>query len=104
MKNSFLCILLSICFLSTNAQDIKNTEKIPSSYDRSAITLFFLDFPGENHSGEIKNKIDQISFSEKYYNNNFSNLTIPAPFNRGQLNENLVGQIMQYLQNKKNSQ
>ena len=66
MKNSFLCILLSICFLSTNAQDIKNTEKIPSSYDRSAITLFFLDFPGENHSGEIKNKIDQISFSEKY--------------------------------------
>ena len=101
MKNFLLLIFVSTCFLRTNAQDIKSAEKIPSSYDRSAITLFFLDIPGVNHSEQIKNKIYQLSFSEKYYNNNFSNLSIQAPYSLANANSNHITFITKYLQEKK---
>jgi len=99
MKNFLFLVFVSTCFLRTNAQNIKNAGKIPSTYNRSAITLFFLDIPGVNHSEQIKNKIHQLSFSEKYYNNNFSNLSIRAPYSLA--NANHITFITKYLQEKK---
>lgn len=55
--------------------------KIPSTYDRSSLTLFYLKFP-ENHADELADVFPKIKFTDKFNNNNLSELIIEAPFNR----------------------
>ncbi|MGE0077697.1 MAG: hypothetical protein AB7S48_07555 [Bacteroidales bacterium] len=79
------CFFLSVLlfgFYSSVAQDVASLNKIPSNYDRSSVTLFYINFASEDHSSEIQSKVDKISFSDKYYNNNLDYVTIPASFDR----------------------
>lgn len=101
MKTKLQVILL--CFLTLNlyAQDAAKDKKVPSTYDRSSITFLFLEFPTDNHSAEIKEKIDKIMFADKFYNNNVEALSIQAPFNRGDAAVNKTERIRQAIVDKK---
>ena len=102
MYKTFLCILISIWALELSAQEAKQqTQKIPSTYDRSSITFLLLDFPSDNHSSEIKGKVDQIAFADKFYNNNVNYLTLESPFIRGDLRGKKEEQIRQSIDAKK---
>lgn len=98
MKKYFL-LLAAFAFpgIAILAQDIEKGKKIPSTYDRSSITVFFMKFPGENHSSEVEAKIDKVTFTDKYYNNNLSNLVIQAPFSRGDVSVKAEKAIETYL-------
>jgi hypothetical protein len=101
MKTKLQAILL--CFLTLNlyAQDAAKDKKVPSTYDRSSITFLFLEFPTDNHSAEIKEKIDKIIFADKFYNNNVETLSIQAPFNRGDAAVNKTELVKQAIVDKK---
>lgn len=91
----FLLSVLVLFFFPALAQDVESSKKIPSTYDRSAITLFQVQFSNENHASDVQSKIDKISFSDKYYNNNLDNITFNASFNR--TTPNPAEAIKQYL-------
>lgn len=82
MKKGYLLLAL---LLSANiyAQDIEKGNRIPSTYDRSSITVFYMKFPGENHASEVEAKFPEVKFTDKYYNNNLDALVFEAPFTRG---------------------
>jgi len=101
MTKSFFCILLSIWAFELSAQEVKQTQKISSTYDRSSITFLLLDFPNDIHSGDIKGKIDKIAFADKFYNNNVSYLSLPSPFNHGELGGKKEERIKQSIESKK---
>lgn len=101
MKKSLFCILFCTWALWLNAQENKQAQKVPSTYDRSSITFLFLDFPSDNHATDVKGKIEQIVFADKFYNNNVSYLTLPAPFNRGDLGGKKEDFIKQSIESKK---
>jgi len=84
MKTKSLFVFVLVMFFAKwiVAQDIEATKKIPSTYDRSAVTLFYVQFSNEAHASEIQSKIDKISFSDKYYNNNLNQITLPNAFTR----------------------
>ena len=91
----FLSSVLVLFFFPALAQDVESSKKIPSTYDRSAITLFQVQFSNENHASDVQSKIDKILFSDKYYNNNLDNITFSASFNRS--TPNPAEAIKQYL-------
>ncbi|MCB8965086.1 MAG: hypothetical protein H6536_08630 [Bacteroidales bacterium] len=64
-------------------QDVVGSGKIPSTYDRNSITLMYAQFASENHSSELLSKINNISFSDKYYNNNLESIPFTPSFSRG---------------------
>lgn len=97
-KSLSLFVLMTFFVNWLAAQDIEAAKKIPSTYDRSSVTLFYMQFPNEAHATEIQSKIDKVSFSDKYYNNNLSQITLPASFGRS--NSNLPEAIKQYLNEK----
>ncbi|MCX6307464.1 MAG: hypothetical protein NTY32_01075, partial [Bacteroidia bacterium] len=74
--------------LTISAQQAGQTTKIPSTYDRSAITFLQLDFPGEIHAADLKSKVSELKFTEKYYINNLPVMQLPTPFNRADLTAN----------------
>jgi hypothetical protein len=69
MKRSFLIILSLLITTSILAQDIKET--VPTTYDRSSLTTFYIDFPAGSHWKVAKSKVDSVMFSDKYDNNNY---------------------------------
>ena len=80
MKRSFL-VFLSLCLAShVFAQDIK--EKVPTTYDRSSLTTFFIDFQSGNHWSVARSKVDSVLYSDKYDNNNIDYLLLKASFSR----------------------
>lgn len=101
MKTRLLSLLVLIfIFANTGwAQDIETAKKIPSTYDRSSITFLYMQFPSESHSSDIQSKIDKVSFSDKYYNNNLNQLVYPATFGRN--TANFADAIKQYLNENK---
>jgi len=101
MRNYLLCILLCIWSIGLTAQETKQAQKIPSTYDRSSITFLLLDFPNDNHSGDVKGKLDKIVFADKYYNNNVNYLTLASPFNRGEMGVKANEAIKQSIEAKK---
>jgi hypothetical protein len=80
---SFLSIgiLVLMCF-ALSAQDIEEAKKVPTTYDRSSLAVFFLDFGSGNYYETFKGKLENIYFSDKYDNNNYGSRFIPAPYSR----------------------
>jgi len=101
MKNFSLSLFLCIWALGLRAQETKLMQKIPSTYDRSSITILFLDMPSDNHSGDVKGKIEKIAFADKYFNNNVNYLTLSSPFNRGEMGVKPNEAIKQSIESKK---
>lgn len=101
MKTSLLNLLFCLFAIGLFAQNTKTEQKIPSTYDRSSITFLMLEFSGDFHLGAVKEKIEKIAFADKFYNNNVSYLTIPAPFNRGDLGINKGELLKQSIEAKK---
>lgn len=64
------------------SQSGESLKKIPSTYDRSSITVLYMQFSDEKHSQDVKSKVDNLAISDKYYNNNLSQLSFSAPFSR----------------------
>lgn len=67
------------------AQNVVETGlkvKVPETYDRSSITYLVLDYLGDYHFNYVRNNVNNIYFSEKYYNNNLNYLTLTSPFER----------------------
>lgn len=97
MKTKSLFVFVLVMFFAKwiVAQDIEATKKIPSTYDRSAVTLFYVQFPNEAHASEIQSKIDKISLSDKYYNNNLNQITLPNAFTRK--SHELVESLSKYM-------
>lgn len=93
-KSLFLLIIAFLWIPCAKSQDVESTKKIPSTYDRSSITLINMQFPNEAHASEVQGKVDKISFSDKYYNNNLDQLTFSVSFSRS---ANLSDAIKQYL-------
>ena len=56
------------------------TDKVPSTYNRSSLTVLYLDFGSGKHWNLAKSKIDSIVFSDKYDNNNLNSLFIKPSF------------------------
>ena len=97
MKRSFL-VFLSLCLTSyIFAQDIK--EKVPTTYDRSSLTTFFIDFQSGNHWPIARSKVDSVLFSDKYDNNNLDYLLLKASFSREAVITRLQDAIQQDLNN-----
>ncbi len=96
-------VFLFACFLvsGVSAQDISKSQKIPTTYDRSSITFLYLEFPGDNHSGEVKIKIDSVKFADKFYNNNVGFKVLTAPFSRGDMGAKKAELIQKSLIDKK---
>jgi hypothetical protein len=82
MKATILLIAALTMAMSGHAQSKDSDKKIPTTYDRSSITFLALDFVGTNHAAELRNKVEGLKFTEKYYNNNLSSLTLVAPHQR----------------------
>lgn len=95
------CFLLLVAFIFPGiallAQDIEKGKKIPSTYDRSSITVFFMKFPGENYSSMVEAKTDKVTFTDKYYNNNLNNLVIQAPYSRSDASVEVEKELETYL-------
>lgn len=101
MKNFSLSLFLCIWAIGLSAQETKLMQKIPSTYDRSSITVLFLDMPSDNHSGDVKGKIEKIAFADKYFNNNVNYLALSSPFNRGEMGVKPNEAIKQSIESKK---
>jgi hypothetical protein len=101
MKNLSFLFLLFIFVVSANSQVVKQTFKVPSTYDRSSITVVVLDFPDGNHSSALREKIGRIVFADKYYNNNVEYLTLNSPFGRNDLTIKPADLIKKAIEDKK---
>ena len=101
MKNLLLLFLSFLFVVGANSQNVKQTFKIPSSYDRSSITLILLDFPDGNHSADLREKIANIAFADKYYNNNINYFALSAPFGRNDLTIKAADLIKKAIDDKK---
>ena len=78
-------VILILTFALTNcvlAQDEKEVKKVPTTYDRSSLTLLFVDNQAASHWGEVKEHIPKIVFSDKYNNNNLESLYISPNLSR----------------------
>ncbi|QKG79081.1 hypothetical protein [Tenuifilum thalassicum] len=84
MKKITLLTALVLLSFTLMAQDIEKGNKIPSTYDRSSLTVFFMKFSGEKYVDEVENQFPNISLSDKYYNNNLDIVVFDAPFSRSE--------------------
>ncbi|MHC1703887.1 MAG: hypothetical protein AB9846_08265 [Tenuifilaceae bacterium] len=100
MRTLSVCFAFCIFTIGLFAQEAKPEQKIPSTYDRSSITFLLLDFPSDNHSGDVKGKINSIVFADKYYNNNVSYLTLPASFSRTDLGAKITELVKKSIEEK----
>jgi len=101
-KISFFLVSL-ICMVGVAAaQDVaKSALKVPSTYDRSSVTYLVLDYPGDYHFNFVKNNIGKISYSDKYYNNNLSYITMPSPYAKDYIGANKAQLILDNLKAKR---
>jgi len=75
-----LCTLI-LAFLSSGlllAQDVLKTKEVPTTYDRSSLTVLFVDNASASHWSRVRSKIDSVRFSDKYDNNNINLLYLKA--------------------------
>ena len=95
MKKLVLFFIFSVCFIGLVAQDVK--EKVPSTYDRSSLTILYVDFGSENHWQTAKPKIDSLVYSDKYDNNNLDFILIKPSFSRAEgglkMSESLLNEL-----------
>lgn len=93
-------ILIVLLLHQVSAQDVENSKKISSTYDRSSITLMYMQFPDEAHVSDVQSKFDKLYFSDKYYNNNLGQISFQASFGRNAVGVNPADAIKQYLNEK----
>ena len=101
MKNLLLFFLSFLFVVGANSQNVKQTFKVPSTYDRSSITAILLDFPDGNHSAALREKIANVAFADKYYNNNIGYFALSAPFGRFDLTIKAADLIKKAIDDKK---
>ncbi len=98
-----LLVLLGFLFpLWLFAQQTSNNQSaIPESYLRNSITVMFID-QGGNHWSLAKQKVENLSFSDKYDNHNLSGLLFNTSFSRGSLLPTAVAEALKSDLNKRN--
>ena len=78
MRTRLLTLFFVIVASTLVAQDIIKSKSIPTTYDRSSFAVFYIENPAQNHWSEVRPMIDSVIFSDKYDNNNFSNIIIAS--------------------------
>ena len=101
MRALLTASLILLATFGSIAQDVEQTKKIPTTYDRSSLAVFFLDFGSGNYYEQMKQKIDSIVFSDKYDNNNYGEKFIPAPFARGNVPSTVTETLLTEMTNRK---
>ncbi len=86
-KLTFFSVILFL-FSGLLAQEISQSKQIPTTYDRSSLTVIFVDFSTGNYWEQAKAKIDQVVFSDKYDNNNLDALLLKPSFSRSAIPDN----------------
>jgi hypothetical protein len=99
MRSTFLVLTLSVLFTGIYAQEVK--DKVPTTYDRSSLTVLYLDFSSGNHWHTAKAKIDSVMFSDKYDNHNIDFLLFKPTFERGVITANMQEAILRELETAK---
>ncbi len=89
-----MLLFLSFAFFTTSIFSQEITDKVPSTYNRSSLTVLYVNFGSGNHWNLAKTKIDSIAFSDKYDNNNLNSLFLDPSFSNG---SNLKDAILQEL-------
>lgn len=97
MKKKPLLSIVYVLMLASITTVAGQAQKVPSSYDRSAITVMVLDFRGGLHATELAAQTQVINFTQKYYNNNLTSLQMAAPFDRADITSNKSELIKQAL-------
>lgn len=80
MKKTTTILLVLFCFSSAIGQ--ADQGAVSTSYDRSSLTVLFVNNDSEAHWNQVKNKLNGIEFSDKYNDNNLQNLIVPNRFKR----------------------
>ena len=84
------------------AQDVVGSSlKVPSTYDRSSLTYLVLDYPSANHFNFIRNNVGKVTFSDKFYNNNLSYLSMQSPYAKDYVGINKSQLILDALKSKR---
>lgn len=66
-----------------------------TSYDRSSLTVLFMNNESEAYWNQVKNRFKEVEFSDKYNDNNLKDLILPLSFKRKVL-EDFQGEIESY--------
>lgn len=77
-------LFLAILAVHSFAQNISETNTIPSTYDRSSLTVLILDFGSENHFEGVKESFNKIAFGDKFYRNDIGLSVLKPNFTRAQ--------------------
>ncbi len=101
MRSLLTAGIILLATFSIFAQDVEQTKKIPTTYDRSSLATFFIDFGSGNYYEKMKEKIDSIVFSDKYDNNNYGEKFIPAPYSRTDGPKAVTEAVLSELTNRK---
>lgn len=98
-----ICIVLLILFagIGISAQELQNTGKISSSYDRNSLTTFYFEVDGDINTSKVRENINSLVYSDKYDNNKLGNVVVTSALNRAQLSSDASSTICNYL-NKQN--
>ena len=81
MKKILFFLVISFITANVFAQEI--SDKVPSTYNRSSLTVLYVNFGSGNHWSLAKSKIDSIAFADKYDNHNLNSLLLDPSFSRG---------------------
>jgi len=100
MKKLLVLLVLLLPFYLSAQQTTGNQNAIPESYYRNSLTVMFID-QGGNHWSSARQKAENISFSDKYDNNNISEIFLKPSFSRGSLLPTAVAEAIKTdLENK----
>lgn len=84
MRRFYFVLFLAILAVHSFAQNISETNTIPSTYDRSSLTVLILDFGSENHFEGVKESFNKIAFGDKFYRNDIGLSVLKPNFTRAQ--------------------
>lgn len=84
MKRTYFVLFLIILGVNSFAQNISETKTIPSTYDRSSLTVLILDFGSENHFEGVKESFSKLAFGDKYYRNDIGISVLKPNFTRAE--------------------
>lgn len=96
----WLLLLLPNLLIALDTSNNKNA--VPESYYRNSVTVMFLD-QGGSHWSMAKQKVQSISFSDKFDNNNLSDLFLRPSFSKGSLIPSAVAEAIKSDLEKKNT-
>lgn len=82
MKKLTAFLFLVFFTLMAFPQEQQTKQKVSSTYDRSSLTVYFMDNQSEDSWSLAKAKFPQLTFSDKFNNNNLESLVLPRDFKR----------------------